>query len=38
MRVIDSHVHFPADKIIDDGRGEPLPPNLPQTLDGKVPR
>jgi predicted TIM-barrel fold metal-dependent hydrolase len=25
MRVIDSHVHFPADKIIDDGRGEPLP-------------
>ncbi len=25
MRVIDSHVHFPADKIIDDGRSGLLP-------------
>lgn len=31
MRVIDSHVHFPEDRIIDDGRPKPTPGHGPES-------
>jgi len=37
MRIIDSHVHFPVDKIIDDGKNGPPPtggPRVAPRVDG----